>query len=174
MVGRQELTVRYWNFALIPLVVMCGLASVGANFDDPASLAPPKHVGPPRPEHASDHRAFQGIPSMAVALCGRLWATWYAGVTPAEDKNNYVVLSTSGDGGRTWNEILTIDPDADGPVRAFDPELWMSPDGRLFCFWAQMDKGQRDTRLGAARRLVHRDRGAGCGAAEVEPAAPDR
>lgn len=113
-----------------------------------ASLAPPKHVGPPCPEHAATNRAFQGIPSMAVAPRGRLWATWYAGVTPAEDQNNYVVLSTSGDGGKSWSETLTIDPDGDGPVRAFDPELWVSPDGRLFFFWAQMDKSQRDAQLG--------------------------
>ena len=38
-----------------------------ANLGEPASLAPPKHVGPPRPEHAATNRAFQGIPSMAVA-----------------------------------------------------------------------------------------------------------
>jgi sialidase-1 len=119
-----------------------------ANRDQPASLAPPKHVGPPRPEHVATNRAFQGIPSMAVAPRGRLWATWYAGVTPAEDRNNYVVLSTSGDGGKTWKELVTVDPDGDGPVRAFDPELWVSPDGRLFFFWAQMDRSQRDTRLG--------------------------
>ena len=53
----------------------------------------------------------------AVAPGGRLWATWYAGVTPAEDFNNYVVLSSSGDGGSTWQEVLTVDPDGGGPVR---------------------------------------------------------
>lgn len=115
---------------------------------DVASLQPPAHVGPPLPEHAATNRAFAGIPSMAVAPGGRLWATWYAGVTPDEDLNNYVVLSTSGDGGSTWQEVLTVDPDGGGPVRTFDPELWVSPDGRLFFFWAQMEKGRRDTELG--------------------------
>src|SRR5262249_4983971 len=56
--------------------------------------------------------------------------------------------TTSDDGGKTWKEVLTVDPDGDGPVRAFDPELWVSPDGRLFHFWAQMDKSRRDSRLG--------------------------
>src|SRR2546423_983564 len=44
-------------------------------------LSAPEHVGPPKPVHAATNRAFQGIPSMAVAPGGRLWAIWYAGVT---------------------------------------------------------------------------------------------
>ncbi|MFM8890657.1 MAG: sialidase family protein, partial [Planctomycetia bacterium] len=114
----------------------------------PPSLEPPRHVAPPLPEQAVTNRAFTGIPSMAVTPRGRLFATWYAGVTPGEDANNFVVLSTSGDGGVTWKEALVVDPDADGPVRAFDPQLWVSPDGRRFLFWAQMDRSRRDTRLG--------------------------
>ncbi len=74
---------------------------------------------------------------MAVTPGGRLWANWYAGKTPGEDQNNYVVLSTSGDGGATWREVLVVDPDGDGPLRTFDPELWMAPDGKLRMFWAQ-------------------------------------
>jgi len=114
----------------------------------PAGLEPPRHVGPPTPAQAATNRGFQGIPSLAIAPGGRLWATWYAGVTPAEDRNNYVVLATSGDGGDTWEEVLVVDPDGPGPVRSFDPELWIAPDGRLFWFWAQMDKGVHDTSLG--------------------------
>ena len=127
------------------LVLLATAAAPAAEF---ASLQPPRHVGPPQPEQAATNRAFSGIPSIAVAPGGRLWATWYAGVTPDEDRNNYVVLSTSGDGGATWQEVLTVDPDGGGQVRAFDPELWMSPDGRLFFFWAQMEKGRRDTEHG--------------------------
>ncbi|NBW96000.1 MAG: exo-alpha-sialidase [Planctomycetia bacterium] len=134
-------------------IVIAGIAMAMASpmvtrAADHASLEPPRHVGPPQPEQAATNRAFAGIPSLAVAPGGRLWATWYAGVTPAEDLNNYVVLSTSGDGGSTWQEVLTVDPDGGGKVRTFDPELWMSPDGRLFFFWAQMEKGRRDTELG--------------------------
>lgn len=101
-------------------------------------LAPPKHIGAPKlPEHATTNRAFQGIPSMAVSPGGRLWANWYAGVTPGEDLNNYVVVSTSGDNGKSWNEVLIVDPDGVGPVRTFDPELWLAPTGQLYVFWAQ-------------------------------------
>ena len=129
-------------------LVLVLLATAAAPAAELASLQPPRHVGPPQPEQAATNRAFSGIPSIAVAPGGRLWATWYAGVTPDEDRNNYVVLSTSGDGGATWQEVLTVDPDGGGQVRAFDPELWMSPDGRLFFFWAQMEKGRRDTEHG--------------------------
>ena len=115
---------------------------------DAPSMQPPQHLGPPRSDHSVTNRAFTGIPSMAVAPKNRLWATWYAGVTPAEDLNNYVVVSTSSDGGATWTEVMTVDPDAGGPVRSFDPELWVSPNGRLFLFWSQMEKGRRDAELG--------------------------
>jgi predicted neuraminidase len=87
--------------------------------------------------HSATNRNFSGIPSIAIAENGRMWATWYAGITPKEDENNYVVLSTSADGGDTWKEIMIIDPDQEDPVRAFDPELWVDPTGKLWFFWAQ-------------------------------------
>jgi hypothetical protein len=136
------------KLAIHHLTLLLALLSSGLHAAEDPSLQPPQHIGAPKAEHAVTNRAFTGIPSMAVAPKGRLWSTWYAGVTPGEDSNNYVVLSTSGDGGVTWTEVLTVDPDASGPVRSFDPELWMSPDGRLFLFWAQMEKSRRDVELG--------------------------
>jgi len=124
--------------ALALALVTVTVAGVGAEPDpEPAFLAVPQYVGPPQPQHAVTNRAFQGIPSMAVTPGGRLWANWYAGKTPGEDQNNYVVLSTSGDNGATWREVLVVDPDGEGPARTFDPELWMAPDGKLRMFWAQ-------------------------------------
>ncbi|MDA0809160.1 MAG: serine hydrolase [Planctomycetota bacterium] len=103
-----------------------------------AFLQTPAYVGTPKqPEHSPGNRAFQGIPSLAVAPGGRLWANWYAGITPGEDHNNYVAVTTSGDGGKSWREVLVIDPDGPGPIRTFDPELWVDPTGRLWVFWAQ-------------------------------------
>lgn len=43
--------------------------------------------------HELASRKFQGIPSLAISPEGRIWATWYAGITPGEDENNYVVVS---------------------------------------------------------------------------------
>ena len=98
---------------------------------------PAEYIGPVTSDKAIDTRSFQGIASVAVSRGGRLWADWYAGPTPGEDRNNYIVLSTSGDNGQTWKEVLIVDPDGSGPVRAFDPELWLAPDGKLYVFWAQ-------------------------------------
>jgi len=102
-----------------------------------AFLAPPQIITAPGESHHPSSRAFQGIPSLAVSRKGRLWATWYAGTAPTEDHNNYAVLATSGDDGKTWQEVLVVDPDGAGPVRAFDPEVWVDPRGALWFFWTQ-------------------------------------
>lgn len=118
------------------LLSLLALSALAAGEGQPPA---PEHAGPPLPTHAVTNRAFTGIPSLAIAPGGRHWATWYAGVTPGEDQNNYVVLSTSGDAGKTWKEILIVDPDAAGPRRTFDPEVWLAPDGKLRWFWADRD-----------------------------------
>jgi len=84
---------------LLTPLLLAPLAALHAA--DTPSQQPPHHLGQPRADQAVTNRAFTGIPSMAVAPKGRLWAAWYAGVTPGEDLNNYVVLSTSGDDGKT-------------------------------------------------------------------------
>ena len=111
-----------------------------ASAEEPYRL-PPRVVETTSEHHSLESRRFQGIPSLAISPRGRLWATWYAGKTPGEDRNNYVVVTSSGNRGKTWRESLIIDPDGEGPVRAFDPEAWLAPDGRLWLFWAQgLDK----------------------------------
>ena len=102
-----------------------------------AFLKPPRFVEAPDGLHELASRRFQGIPSLAISPEGRIWATWYAGKNPSEDQENYVVIASSENAGRNWEERTIIDPDADGPVRAFDPELWLSPDGVLWSFWNQ-------------------------------------
>ena len=104
--------------------------------DDVAKQPPPINFQP-GPEYADSVRMFQGIPGIERAFNGRLWATWYGGGV-GEDQNNYVMLVTSDDDGKTWSRLkLVIDPDRDGPCRAFDPCLWHDPKGRLWLFWAQ-------------------------------------
>ncbi|NLO01777.1 MAG: exo-alpha-sialidase, partial [Bacteroidales bacterium] len=133
-------TMNFQVINLIRLVVILSFIS-GLSFAQTNNphLNPPKIIRNPASEsnYNSESRKFTGISSMAVTREGRLWAVWYAGITPSEDPNNYVVVSTSADKGVTWEEVLAIDPDGPGPVRAYDPEVWTDPDGKLWIFWAQ-------------------------------------
>ncbi|MFI4912174.1 MAG: sialidase family protein [Sedimentisphaeraceae bacterium JB056] len=107
-------------------------------------LNPPEII-PFGSEHyqSLETRKFQGISSIAVTDMGTVWAVWYAGPTPGEDKNNYVVVSRSDDDGNSWQEQFEIDPDGPGDIRAFDPEVWVDPQGRLWVFWAQHPASDR-------------------------------
>ncbi len=90
-------------------------------------------------------RGFQGIPGLARAAGGRLWATWYGGGT-TEGPDNYVMLVTSADDGRSWSEIQRV-VDPPGLLRAYDPGLWVDPQGRLWWFYMQ-SYGHWDGRAG--------------------------
>lgn len=100
-------------------------------------LAAVSYLAAPDAGHSAVRREHTGIPSVAVSANGRLWATWYGSNTGGEDSNNYCTLATSADGGETWKDVLVADPDGEGPLRAFDPELWVSPDNRLFWIWTE-------------------------------------
>ena len=122
------------SFILFFLVTISVVAQ-----NDEAFFKPPQIIKEPTSKdyYKLENRKFSGIPSLAVSAKGQMWAVWYTGITPSEDENNYVVVSASGDNGDTWKEVLVIDPDGDGPVRAFDPEIWIDPNGALWVFWAQ-------------------------------------
>jgi len=99
-----------------------------------ALKVPPVHVNP-NGKYAANTRLWQGIPSLERAANGRLWAVWYTG-GKGEGNQNYAVLVTSGDDGKTWSgPKFVVDPP--DPVRAFDPCLWHDPTGRLWVTWAQ-------------------------------------
>lgn len=109
------------------------------------ALAPPQILTGPPAQYATATRKFQGIPGIERAPKGRLWATWYAG-GPGEGPENYVVLVTSADQGKSWSEPVLV-VDAPGYVRAFDPCLWVDPDGGMWLTWAQ-GAGKFDGRSG--------------------------
>jgi len=113
--------------------------AAGADQQDVSFLDPPQVITVFKgSQYKPDSRRFQGIPSLARSEKGRLWAVWYASASGGEDQNNYVVAATSNDDGQTWiDPVLVIDPDVEGPVRAFDPQIWLDPSGRLCLFWAQ-------------------------------------
>jgi hypothetical protein len=120
--------------------------SAGIDPDDGTAPRPDKAIPPkliPNPGATADYnrakRTCTGVPSIAVSRGGRLWAAWFSGTTPGEIiercPNAYVVVSTSGDGGKTWNEVLAIDPDGPGPLKAYDPHPWIDPAGKLWVFF---------------------------------------
>lgn len=101
-----------------------------------ATLQAPRLIQNPGPEFADDVRQFQGIPGIEHSPAGRLWAVWYSG-GDWEGPENYLVLVTSDDGGKSWSApVLIVDP-VDPNIRAFDPCLWLDPQNRLWLFWAQ-------------------------------------
>lgn len=89
----------------------------------------------PSLKYMTTSRQFQGIPGIEITPNGRLWATWYAGGIE-EGPDNFVLLVSSIDGGKTWSDPLAV-VDPPGKVRAYDPTLWIGPDGVLRWFWGQ-------------------------------------
>src|SRR5262245_22008859 len=124
---------KHHTFFILLLLACLGLPAFAEDAND--SLVPVKPNFSPGPEYADNTRMFQGIPGLERAANGRLWALWYAGGR-GEGAENYVMLVTSADDGKTWSgPRMVIDPPGD--VRAYDPTLWHDPQGRLWVFWAQ-------------------------------------
>ncbi|MSU69414.1 MAG: exo-alpha-sialidase [Opitutaceae bacterium] len=131
---------------LLPWLWLLLLTNPGlrASPADPA-LDPVALNRAPGPEYGPAQRRFQGIPGIARAPGGRLWATWYSGGTN-EGSENYVLLATSDDDGKSWSDArFVIDPPS--PIRAFDAAVWVDPRGRLWWFYAQ-SYNQWDGRAG--------------------------
>jgi len=125
------------NYLWMMIFLLVATPTMHAQEEGRTPSDPPAYIGPAVGERAVTNRALTMVSSLAVSPEGRLWVTWYAGPTPGEDVHNYVVLATSGDDGETWEEVLVVDPDGPGPIRAFDPEIWTDPLGRLWLIWAQ-------------------------------------
>jgi hypothetical protein len=106
-----------------------------SNEAETLSLEPPSVNSRPGSEYSAPRRLWQGIPGIERTSSGRLLATWYSG-GDNEGPENYILLGSSEDDGRTWSEPLhVIHPPH--PVRAFDPVLWHDPNGALWWFWSQ-------------------------------------
>jgi hypothetical protein len=133
------------------------------------ALAPVALNLAPGPQYHALARLWQGIPSVERGSDGCFYATWYSG-GKTEDPDNYTLVVRSTDEGQSWSEpILVIDPP--DKVRAFDPNLWTDPRGRLWLFWAQSwelfdgrvgvwwsvcdDPGAATPRWSAPQRLAH-------------------
>lgn len=121
-------------------------ALLTVNIDDKdLALQPVNFITEPGEKYDAAFRRFQGVPALERSKGGRLWAAFYGGGT-CEGAENYVLVLTSDDDGRSWsNPRLAIDPP--DKVRACDPCLWLDPLNRLWLFWAQ-SYGYYDGRCG--------------------------
>lgn len=87
-------------------------------------------------KYSTANRRWQGIPGIEVTPKGRMFCTFYSGMD-TETMGNYAVLIKSDDGGNSWSEPIAA-VDVGESARAFDPCLWISPDGKLRFFWGVM------------------------------------
>ena len=89
----------------------------------------------PHHKHRIQLRVFQGCPQVEISEGGRLWATWFGSNIQAErapyHKDQFSVISTSADGGKTWKEVFIFDPSDLLGGGASDPMLWKDPEGKI-------------------------------------------
>ncbi len=84
-------------------------------------------------KYTAVHRLWQGIPGIEVTKGGRIFASFYSG-NMMEGKGNFVVLTKSDDGGKTFSDPVTVAFKKEG--RCFDEVLWIDPLGRLWMTWS--------------------------------------
>ncbi len=102
----------------------------------PPSLLKINYQGQPRyHKHRINLRIFQGCPQIEISEGGRLWATWFGSNVQAErapfHEDQFSVISTSADDGKTWKEVFVFDPSELLGRGASDPLLWKDPKGNI-------------------------------------------
>ena len=102
----------------------------------PPSLIKINHEGQkPYHRHRINLRIFQGCPQVEISDGGRLWATWFGSNVQAErapfHNDQFSVISTSADDGKTWKEVFVFDPSTLLGGGASDPMLWKDHRGKI-------------------------------------------
>ncbi|QDS93941.1 hypothetical protein FF011L_27180 [Roseimaritima multifibrata] len=102
----------------------------------PPSLTKVNYKGQkPYHKHRINLRVFQGCPQVEISEEGRLWATWFGSNVQAErapfHEDQFSVISTSADDGKTWKEVFIFDPSEMLDGGASDPMLWKDPQGNI-------------------------------------------
>ncbi len=89
----------------------------------------------PYHKHRINLRIFQGCPQVEISAGGRLWVTWFGSNVQAErapyHNDQFSVIATSADGGKTWKEVFVFDPSELLGGGASDPLLWKDPQGNI-------------------------------------------
>lgn len=85
-------------------------------------------------KYITEHRIWQGIPSIEVTKGGRIFSTFYSGGI-REWIGNYVMLVKSDDGVNFSEPVAVLYKEG---YRCFDPCIWIDPDGRLWLTWSMI------------------------------------
>jgi hypothetical protein len=90
----------------------------------------------PGPEFADAKRIWQGSGSMTISPKGRIWLSEMTGGSFEGDRTEptYVILFTSGDGGKTFQGPVAVVKSPSGK-HVQDPGLWTDPRGRLWWYY---------------------------------------
>ena len=109
------------------------LAAIVSRKPSGTPLAP---ILDPGPEFADAKRLWQGVPGMTISPKGRIWLTWNTGGRFEGDREEptYVVLFTSGDGGKTFQGPVAAAKSSRG-AHVQDGVLWIDPRGRLWWYY---------------------------------------
>ena len=71
-----------------------------------------------------DAQIAEGVAKGCLSV-GRIWVVWHSSKTPGEIiehcSHALTVVSTGGDGGKIWKEVLAVDPDGSRPLKASYP-----------------------------------------------------
>lgn len=108
----------------------------GITAKTPPSLTKINYEGQkPYHKHRIQLRVFQGCPHIEISEGGRLWATWFGSNVQSEraphHEDQFSVIATSGDGGKTWQETYVFDPSPMLGASASDPLLWKDAQGNI-------------------------------------------
>ena len=94
----------------------------------------------PNANYAETRRFWQGCPTVACTPKGRLFAGWYSGGSCEPAPEQYNVLVSSDDSGKSWSTpLLVVDSSPEQFARSIDIQLWLDPQGRLWLFWCVRD-----------------------------------
>jgi hypothetical protein len=90
----------------------------------------------PGPEFADEKRLCQIQPNIAISPKGRIWLTWNTGARFEGDREEpgYVVLFTSGDGGKSFQGPVAVVKSPLGTI-VHETTVWIDPLGRLWWYY---------------------------------------
>lgn len=100
----------------------------GITWSAPITVADHRAVGTRDPDTTNTVRDGTLVPTIAAGPGGQVWVAWQDARFSAGQRDA-IVLSRSGDGGRTWSAPVAVNRDAS--VAAFTPTLHVRTDGRI-------------------------------------------